>query len=409
MEQKRGSGVNRRSFLKTASAATGLLIVAPETAFGTQANEKLRVGLIGCGQRGPWIADFFEQHTNSKVVAVCDYFHDKATAAGERFGVDEAHRFIGLDGYRGLIESGVDAVAVESAAYFHPEQAVAALEAGKHTYIAKPIAVDVPGCRAIVAAAKERAGELSVLVDFQTRNDEAFKKVAKGVHEGLIGTPVCGQAFFHGGRLSIRSKPGSETARIRNWFFDQALSGDVIVEQSIHMLDVANWYLQAHPVSAFGAGGRKARIDVGDAWDHFYVTYSYPDEVLLDFGGTQFLQGYSTLVTRLFGTEGTVDSHYAGEVVLKNREGGIPGVKTPQIYTNGAINNVKDFHASIVSGDYLDNTEVSAESTMTAILGRTAAYEGRTVTWDEMLAADTRLDPQLNLPSDGPYAKVEPV
>src|SRR5690606_37046952 len=129
--------------------------VSPKTAFGSEANSKMELGLIGCGSRGPWIANFFEHHTNTKCTAVHDYFRDKVTAAGERFQIPENRRFVGLDGYKELLETNVDAVAVLSPAYFHPIQSVAALEAGKHLYLAKPIAVDAPGCQAIVDAAKK--------------------------------------------------------------------------------------------------------------------------------------------------------------------------------------------------------------------------------------------------------------
>jgi predicted dehydrogenase len=402
--------LNRREFLKTSSAAAtaGVMLTTSKIAFGAEANDKLRLGLFGCGSRGPWIANFFEQHTNSKCVAVFDYFRDKVQAAGRRFGVGEDMQFVGLDGYKQLLETDIDAVAVISPAYFHPEQAVAALEAGKHVYLAKPIAVDVPGCQAVVEAARKHEENLTTLVDFQTRVSEPYIEVAKAIHEGWIGKPVSGQAFFHGSRLNIRTKPGTDVAKLRNWFFDIPLSGDVIVEQSIHMVDVANWFLQGHPEKAFGTGGRKARTDVGDAWDHFNVLYTYPNDVTIDFGATQFLQGYVDLRNRIFGTEGTVDAAYGGDVWAKNRKGG-PNGKTPQIYPGGAIANIKRFHESVITGKPINNTAVSAESTMAAVLGRMAAYEDRTVTWEEMLAKNEKLDPQLDLPADGPETAVERV
>lgn len=409
MKSAANSQVNRRTFLKSASAASaGLLLVKPETAFGAQANSQLRLGLFGCGGRGPWIANFFQEHTNTKVVAVQDYFLDRVTRAGERFEIEEKHRYIGLDGYKELLANAeVDAVAVISPAYFHPEQAVAALEAGKHLYLAKPIAVDVPGCMAIVDAAEKHGKQLSSLVDFQTRKSPPFMEAAQAVHEGKIGELVSGQSLYHAGRLGIQTKPGTDVARLRNWAFDIPLSGDIIVEQNIHTLDVANWLLQAHPVKAYGTGGRKARVDVGDCWDHFNVIFTYPGEKIIGFGSTQYAKSYNTISALIFGKEGTVDVNYGGSVTVKNGEGTIVSGETPDIYAEGAIQNIKDFHASIMAGAYLNNTVESAHSTMTSILGRMAAYRNRVVTWDEMLAENERLDPKLDLPADGPMTPVE--
>jgi len=364
---------NRRKFLKTASAATGLLIVSPQVAFGYQANSKLELGLIGCGGRGPWIANFFEQNTNTKCVALCDYFRNQTKAAGERFGVGEKMQFVGIDGYKELLASDVDAVAVQRPAYFHPIHVVAALEAGKHVYIAKPIAVDVPGCLAIVEAAKKHEKQVSTLVDFQTRKNAAFQKVAKAVHEGAIGELISGQAYYYAPRLNIRTKPGTDVAKLRNWFFDIPLSGDIIVEQNIHAIDVANWLLQAHPVKAQGTGGRRVRTDVGDCWDHFVVTYTYPNGALIDFSSAQFTTGYSDICTRIYGSLGTADTHYFGECSLQSKQVTIEPEATGNIYTEGAIQNIKDFHQSIVDGKLLNNTQESADSTMAAVLGRMAA------------------------------------
>ena len=402
MANSDGMGMERRTFLKAAAATAGMAVLPAVAARAAESDKPLKLGVIGCGGRGSWIGSLFEKNANAKVVAVHDYFRDRANAAGDKFGVEQKHRFVGLDGYKQLLDDGVDAVAIESPPYFHPEQAVAALAAGKHVYLAKPIAVDVPGCLAIVEAAKKAAGALSVWVDFQTRNNEFFRGAAQRVHEGMIGDPILGHVFYHTGRLGLHAQPGTEIARLRNWVFDKALSGDIIVEQNIHVLDVANWYLQGHPLKAFGTGGRKGRVDVGDCWDHFVVGFTYPNDVTVDFSSRQFGDGFDDLCIRLYGATGTVDSHYGGEVKIRGSKAGWAGGKTDQIYEEGAVNNIKDFCASIAEGKPISNAEESAQSTMTCILGRIAAYENRMVTWDEMLAANTRLDPKLDLPQDGP-------
>ncbi|MDX9974459.1 MAG: Gfo/Idh/MocA family oxidoreductase [FCB group bacterium] len=401
MEQASG-GINRRGFLKTAAALT---VVVPSVAWGYAANEAVRLGLVGCGGRGPWVGDLFQKHTNTKVVAVHDFFQDRVDTAGENLGVEPARRYTGLDGYKELVASDVDAVAVISPPYFHPEQAVAALDGGKHLYLAKPIAVDVPGCTAIVEAAKRNGAKLSAWVDFQTRMDPLYREAVKRVREGMIGTLVCGQAYYETGRLGLHATPGTEPARLRNWVFDKALSGDIIVEQNIHCLDVANWIFGTHPVKAHGYGGRKARTDVGDCWDHFLVTYFYPDGQMLDFHSNQFATGFDDICARVYGSEGTIDTHYAGLVKIGSKSGTYPGGIAENLYETGTVANVKDFHASIVDGKPIDNTQESANSTMTAILGRTAAYSGRDVTWDEVVAANEKLDPKLDLPADAVNSK----
>ena len=406
MSQSSGRQVNRRDFLKATAAVTaGLVLVSPGSVRGMEANSKIQLGLIGCGGRGKWIANLFNEHGGYQIVALADYFKDRVNEAGDQLKVDAARRHTGLDGYKALLAGKVDAAAVVSPPYFHPEQAVAALAAGKHAYVAKPIAVDVPGAMAIVQAANKVKDRLCTLVDFQTRANEFYQGAFQKIKEGMIGTPVCGQAYYHTGRLGMQAKPGTETARLRNWVFDKALSGDIIVEQNIHALDVADWFLQGHPVKAQGAGGRKARTDVGDCWDHFVVTYWFPGDVLLDFSSNQFAPGFDDICCRIYGSGGVVDSHYGGLVNIRAKTGGYRGGQTGGIYKDGAVANIKTFAEAITSGKPVNNAEESANSTMTAVLGRIAAYEGRLVTWDEMIKANTKVDAKLNLPADGPGSR----
>jgi predicted dehydrogenase len=395
--------LGRREFLKTSAAtAAGWTIVAPAAVRGSQANSRLEIGVVGCGGRGRFVATLFEKHTNTKVLALHDYFADRVQKLGDELSVDAGARFTGLDGYRALLERKLDAVAVESPPYFHPEQAVATLDAGKHLYLAKPLAVDVAGCLAIQRAARAAGSSRRVLVDFQTRRDPLFRDAAARVHRGDIGPAVLGHVYYHAGRLKPQAPQGTAVARLRNWVFDKALSGDIIVEQNIHVIDVANWYLQGHPGEARGTGGRKARTDVGDCWDHFVVTYKYPDDALVDFSSAQFTKGYDDLRARVYGANGTVDSAYEGDVRITG-DNPWPGGSTKGLYTSGTVGNVQDFHAAVTAGAELaDTLTPSVESNLAAILGRMAAYSGRTVTWEEMLADRSRIDPKLELPSDGP-------
>jgi predicted dehydrogenase len=399
-----GRSSARRQFIK-ATGAAGLALAIPRTARSADSPAKVRLGLIGCGTRGRWIAELFNQSGLAETVACHDYFRDRATQASEALKVPADRRFVGLDGYRRILAMpDVDAVAIETPPYFHPEQAAAAVGAGKHVYLAKPVAVDVVGSLAVIEAGRKAASaKLSLLVDFQTRADEFFTGAAKAVHDGVIGAPVLGQAFYYCGRLGTQADPKdpSPMARLRNWVFDIPLSGDIIVEQNIHVIDVANWFLGGHPDEAVGTGGRKGRTDVGDCWDHFVVTYTYPGGAVVDFSSGQFVTGFDDLCVRLYGTNGTAEAHYGGVVVVRAKEGGYKGGKTGQIYRAGAAANIQNFCRSILDQKPVNNAEVAAHSTLTAILGRTAAYTGRTVTWDEMLASKARLDPELDLPADG--------
>ncbi|HPA41463.1 MAG TPA: Gfo/Idh/MocA family oxidoreductase, partial [Candidatus Hydrogenedentes bacterium] len=300
--------IGRREFLSKSAAATAFTIVSAGAASSYAQNAKIALGLSGCGGRGRWIGRLFQEFSDYKVVAVHDYFRDRTRMACKDIGVPEEKAFTGVDGHKALLEEPVDAVAVITPPYFHPDQAVDTLAAGKHLYLAKPVAVDTVGCLRVLEAA-DKAKSLCTLVDFQTRNNEFYREAAKKVHEGAIGTPVLAQVFYHCGRLNPHSKENTETARLRNWVFDKALSGDIIVEQNIHVIDVANWLLNGHPLSATGTGGRKARVDVGDCWDHFVVTFRYADDVVADFSSVQFQLGSTDdLFVKVYGTEGTVET-----------------------------------------------------------------------------------------------------
>lgn len=394
------TSTSRRTLLRAAAPA-GLLLLRPATAFGSAANSALALGVVGCGGRGNFIGGHFKEHTTTRIVALADPFQDRADALRENLQLSSPRYYGGLDGFEKLIASDVDAVAIMSPPYYHPEQVAAAVDAGKHVYLAKPVAVDVPGCRSIEASGQKARGKLSFLVDFQTRAQPVFQEAARRVRRGDIGDLVLGHVYYHAGRLQPKGLEGlsSEQNRLRNWVFDQRISGDVIVEQNIHVLDVANWYSRARPLRAFGTGGRKARVDVGDCWDHFIVTFWYPNSVRVDFSSAQFISGYKTdLCIRFYGSKGTVDSHYNGRVNIggENAWQG-SGDNIDRTGRDGAIANVKAFVASIRDGALLNNAEQASESTLTSILGRMAAYRESVVTWDEMIADAEALDADLRL------------
>lgn len=389
---------DRRNFLKASAGAAALsfTIARPEWVFGAAENSKIEIGIIGSGGRGKWIGKHFTEHGGYQIVACADYFQDRADELGSKFGVEPSRRYAGLSGYKRLLEGKLDAVVIETPPYFHPEQAAAGVEAGKHVFLAKPIAVDSPGCQSIEESGRQATGKnLCFLVDFQSRTDPFFIEAIRRVHAGEIGRVVSGQAAYLTGRLGKQAEPGTPEARLKNWVFDQALSGDIITEQNIHALDIATWILDAAPIRALGTGGRKIRTDVGDCWDHFEVVFTFPDDTALTFHSKQCGRGADDIMARIYGETGSIDAHYGGQVAIsgdKAYEGG----STKSVFGEGAIRNVATFHESITQGNWSNPTVApSVRSNLTTILGRTAAYTGKEVTWDGLLAAGEKLDPKL--------------
>jgi len=397
------SEITRRRFVAGAGvAALSFTVLKPELALGAEANSKIAWGLIGCGGRGTWIANLFQKHGGYSLVAVADYFQDRADAAGEKFQVPATRRYTGLSGYRRLLEQKLDAVVIQTPPYFHPEQAAAAVEAGDHVYLAKPIAVDAPGCQSIAESGQKAAGRKRVfLVDFQTRAHALYQEAIQRVHRGDIGRIVCGEATYQTSLMfsnldaKLRAAPGSRDLWLRAWALDRVLSGDVITEQNIHALDVASWILNAAPVRATGTSG-KARELIGTCWVHFAVIFNYPGDVVLSFCSKQVGAGWEDIQCRIYGTNGTIDTHYGGNVAITGKTP-FAGGPTGNLYTDGAVRNIARFYDQIASGDYSNPTVApSVRSNLTTILGRTAAYKRGEVTWEEMIRANEKLEYDLS-------------
>lgn len=399
--EKNSRRVNRRQFIAGAGAALSFTVMKPELVRGTAANSKITLGLIGCGGRGTWIADLFKKHGGYDIVAGADYFQDRVDNFGAKLNVPSARRYTGLSSYRRLLEGKLDAVAIESPPYFHPEQAAAAVDAGVHVYLAKPIAVDVPGCQSVEVSAKKAAEKkLCYLVDFQTRTDPFYQEAIKRVQSGQIGRIVCGETTYiagdpftqHGAQLL--ADPENAERQLRAWGLSRALSGDIITEQNIHSLDVMSWILDQAPLRANGTGGRKGR-SAGDCWDHFSLTFTFPNDVIVTFCSKQFGAGWDDILCRMYGTEGTVDTHYSGEVSIRGKNP-YAGGKAENMYPNGAIRNIATFYESVTKGDVSNPTVApSVRSNLTTILGRTAAYAHHEVTWEEMMKAHETLEANL--------------
>ncbi len=254
--------------------------------------------------------------------------------------------------------------------------------------------MDVPGCQTIADAGhKGTEKNRVVLIDFQTRTSEFYQEAVRRVHSGDIGNVVSGEAVYYGSQVwNGGYDPSNPESKIRVWGLDRVLSGDTITEQFIHALDVAAWITDAAPLKAFGACGKNGRDDAGTCNDHFGVLYSFPKDVLVTFTGTQFGTGYGDIGCRMFGSQGTVDTHYFGIAQIvghKSYKGGRHG----NLYTDGAISNIAAFHTAISKGDCTNATIApSVRSNLTTILGRTAAYKKAEVTWDEMIRSGEKLE-----------------
>lgn len=397
------AALSRRTFI--AQAGLGLAAVSTMSravAQGSVANSRIRLGLIGAGGRGGWILSLFAAHGGYEVAGVADYFPERVRPLVEKFKLGPEQAFTGLRCAEKMIaKGGLDAVAIISPPYFHPEQAKAAVAAGLHVYLAKPVAVDVPGCNSIAesGATARRKGQV-FLIDFQTRANDFFREAIRRVHGGALGELCFGESSYHADRLKVKGATEGAAGRLRNWVFDQVLSGDIIVEQNVHTLDVMSWIMQDKPpVRCTGTGGRRARIDVGNCWDHYALVYEYPNNIGVTFSSRQFNASGEPggIINRMFGSNGVLSTKYGGEVMIRGgKDVFYRGGSTTAIYKEGAEVNIRAFHELVMKKDAANPTlEPSVTSNLVAIMGRTAAQEGRTVTWKEVISSKKKLQADL--------------
>jgi len=407
--------VGRRGFLAAAGAAS-FWIVRPKAVRGTQANSAVRIGVLGCGGRGAYVATGFLRNTPARVTALADLFQDQLDAAGEHFAklgspVDKSQIFRGSKAHQQIAASKeVDMVLITTPPYFHPEHFEAAVGGGKHVYLEKPVAVDVPGSKRVLEAAEKVDGKLSLEVGFQLRMAPPFVELVRRLHAGAIGEISFAQGHyfcpFLPGRVVGLASPAE--LRLRRWLHDRVLSGDILVEQNIHVIDLCNWVLRGHPVRAVGSGGRKGRFDEGDAWSHYSVTFFYDDDVLVSFSSTQFGNKVSTDVcARFFGPRGKCQMPYTGPVRIEGEEpwtwswpppeAGGPAKPPSSNIDSANDEKQKAFIESILSGKYHNQVYQGVVSALSCIMGRTAAYTGKPVTWDETFRSRETWDARINL------------
>ncbi len=401
-DKSRGNsnGIRRRTFMAGAAAMT-FTMVKPSSIRGTQANSRIRLGLIGCGMRGKWISNLFVKHGGYEIFAAADYFQDRVDYMGQKYDIPASRLHATLSGYKRLLDQKPDAVAIESPPYFHPEHAAAAVDAGVHVNLSKPIAVDVPGCLIVQeAGSKATARNLCFLVDFQTRAHALYREAVQRVHQGDIGEIGLGEACFNGGDVwnswnaverFLRENPGDPDARLKAWGLDNALSGSILVEQTIHSIDVATWIIDATPVAAVGSSKRH-HYQHGDIWDTFAVICHFPKKIDLLLNAKQWGEGYGDIGCRIYGMKGTIDTHYGGNVSIR---GSTPfeGGSTGDLYPEGTSANIATFHENITRRRFENMTVApSVRSNLSAVLCRDAAHKQHEVTWDEMMKANERLE-----------------
>lgn len=396
---------SRRDFIRTSAAASLGLAAAAQLgatpAYGYVAGrEQIRVGVIGCGGRGTGAArDCATADPAVEIVAMGDLFADRLAGSRRQlveaipmqYRVTDDTAFVGFDAYEKVIESGVDLVILATPPAFRPQHIAAAIEAGKHLFIEKPIAVDPAGVRSVLASAELAAARgLAMVAGTQRRHDPQYVEAIRRIHDGAIGEIVAGQVYWNQGGLWKRDRQAEWSDaewQLRNWLYFTWLSGDHLVEQHVHNIDVANWALQAHPIRANGVGGRQVRTDpaYGHIYDHFAVELEYPNGArILSMARQQ--DGTARYVGEyLIGTQGSSDG---SSYIRGGRSWEYEGERF-----NPYVEEHRNLIAGIREGRPLNEGRQVAESVLTAIMAREAAYTGQDVTWDEVLNANQDLVP----------------
>jgi predicted dehydrogenase len=400
------AGATRRDFLIT-SAATAASLAALAPQLHAAGSDVLKVGLIGCGNRGTGAAtQALNADPNVQLTAMADMFGDKLKFSLDTLRRDEKiaakvqvpqeHCYTGFDAYKGVIGSGVDVVLLTTPPHFRPLHLRAAVDAGKNIFCEKPVAVDAPGVRKVLAACRDaKQKNLAVVSGLCWRYHHAKRETFKRVHDGAIGDIVAMQCTYNAGPLwSAKRQPGWSDMewQLRNWLYFTWLSGDHIVEQHIHSLDKMNWALKdMHPAKAAGTGGRQVRTapEFGHIYDHFAIVYEYPNGVKAFSACRQQAGTAHDVSDHLMGSHGTCD------VMKHTITGTTPWQYEPppgdpdDMYQN----EHNELFASIRAGKPINDGEWMSQSTLMAIMGRMAAYTGKVISWEQALNSQEDLTP----------------
>jgi predicted dehydrogenase len=365
----------------------------------------IKIGLVGCGGRGRGAAQNALQNAATKdvkLVAVADAFQHSVDGTVKLFttkhpnqtDLPKERQFVGLDCCEQLLKTDVDVVLLCEPPGFRPRDFVAAIDSGKHVFAEKPVAVDSPGIRKFIAAnTKAKANKQIVLVGHHLRFEKKHYESIQLIHDGAIGDILRLRIFFNTGDIWRRSRQEGQTEmqyQINNWYHFNWLSGDHIVEQHVHDIDVMNWFMKdRHPVEANGMGGRRANVtpDFGEIFDHHSVEYVF-DNGVRGFSDCRQINGcWGSFSEHAYGTKGSINMDGHGTVVLH-----ING-KEPRSWKREADGHQTEMDVlfdAIKEGKELNNGDIGATATLTAILGRMATYSGKVVKWDE--AFNSELD-----------------
>lgn len=368
--------------------------------FATAQEKPLKIGLIGCGGRGAGAAtDACAADPKVVLHAMGDMFEDRLTgtrnylkdALKGQYQVTDDRCSTGFDAYKKVLASGVDVVILTTPPGFRPIHFAAAIDAGKHVFMEKPVAVDGPGVRAVIAAAEQaKQKNLCVVAGTQRRHDVAYREAMKRIHDGAIGEVVASYAYWNQGGLwmNTRKPEWSDMEwQLRNWLYFTWLSGDHICEQHIHNIDVCLWAKQAHPVRALSLAGRQVRTDpaYGHIFDHFATEYEFED-------GTKLI----SMCRQIDGTASRVSEHVVGTKGSSNANTSIKGANAWRFEgdrPNPYVEEHRHLYEAIRSGKPINEGRQVAESTLTAIMGRMSAYSGQEVSWEQALNSQESLAP----------------
>jgi predicted dehydrogenase len=404
--------------IKTTAAITAAATFASlgsNFAYAAAGSDTIRVGLVGCGGRGRGAAgDCTLPNERVVLVAMGDMFQDRINEAktqlretlGEKFQVTDDHCFTGFDAYKKVIASDVDLVIFATPPGFRPMHIAAAIDADKHVFAEKPVAVDAPGVRSVLESAKKfKQKNKAFVTGAQRRHQVEYIETIKRIHDGEIGQLVSGNCYWNQGGLWKKDREPSWSDmewQLRNWLYFTWLSGDHIVEQHIHQLDVMNWLFSkgddsGHPLKAYGMGGRQTRTDAayGHIYDHFAIEYEYAN-------GARVL----SMARQQDGTDPRVSEWIVGTKGCSDPAGSIYGVgkkfdkdkptwstKRPKDAPSPYQQEHIDLIASIRKNEPLNEAKRIAESTLTAIMGRMSAYTGKEVTWEQAMNSHESLMP----------------
>ncbi|MCH2611757.1 MAG: Gfo/Idh/MocA family oxidoreductase [Pirellulales bacterium] len=427
MSKQDKQNTSRRTFLRNSTILVAGSTVAGNLEIARAANgygtDTIKIGLVGCGGRGTGAAiqALNTQGGGLELVAMGDVFEDRVQGAlrgikskhPDKVKVTADTTFTGFDAYKQVLASDIDLVILATPPGFRPLHFEAAVNAGVHVFMEKPVAVDAPGVRRVLDAGEiAKQKNLAVGVGLQRRHEQRYKETMARLHDGAIGDIVLGRAYWNSGGVWVRPRQDNQTEleyQMRNWYYFNWLCGDHINEQHIHNIDVINWLMNDFPVSAQAMGGREVRngIDHGEIYDHHFVEFTYANGTKMFSQCRHIPNCWNNVTEHAHGTSGYCDIAGGkiydadGNKTFDTREADVNG-------GNGHQQEHHDLFADLRAGRIPNEAEYGAKSTMTAILGRMASYSGRVIQWDKALQSDLKLADVDNLTAMDNPAPLDP-